>query len=84
MKQMGASGKISKTDFREWPIFEGIRKEQSFMNIFSEIFGEPFIAEEIVTSQDNQEASTKALSNFSLDDISNADFSFGPLTTKPN
>jgi hypothetical protein len=85
MKQIGSSGKISKTEYREWPIFETIRKEEGFMNTFSEIFGEPLLTEEIVTSQDSTVATTtKAPTNFSLDDITDAEFSFMSPAKKPN
>lgn len=41
MKQMGTSGSLSSGDYRDWPVFRGMRKEPEFIEAFEEIFGEP-------------------------------------------
>lgn len=42
MKSLGRESEIlSKDHYRDWPIFQKIRKEERFRNTFSEVFGEP-------------------------------------------
>lgn len=42
MKYLGKESEIlSKDHYRDWPIFQKIRKEDEFKKIFKEVFGEP-------------------------------------------
>ena len=34
---------IKKSDFREWPVFDGVREEESVREKFQEIYDEPII-----------------------------------------
>jgi hypothetical protein len=36
------AGSVSKQDFREWPVFDFVRKDDRFKEKFEEIFSEPF------------------------------------------
>ena len=42
MKKIGNDGQIDKTNYREWPIFTKIRKEQKFQDTYKEIFNEEY------------------------------------------
>jgi hypothetical protein len=43
MKEIGVNAKeVSKKDYRDWPLFRSIKKEQKFLETFQEIFGEPY------------------------------------------
>lgn len=42
MRKMGNKGQISKSDFREWPLFKEFRKSNDFLEAFESVFGEPF------------------------------------------
>lgn len=33
---------VGKSDYREWPLFKEIRKENRFLEVFEQIFGEPY------------------------------------------
>lgn len=45
MKEIGATGKITKSDYRDWPVFRKIRSKKEFQDCFAEIFGEPILIE---------------------------------------
>ena len=38
---MGSTGPISLGDYREWPLFQELRKQANFEPIILEVFGEP-------------------------------------------
>ena len=42
MKRIGHQGSVSKQDYREWPLFKEWRKEERFLAIYEEVFGESF------------------------------------------
>lgn len=43
MQEIGLNAKeVSKKDYRDWPLFRSIKKEQKFLETFQEIFGEPY------------------------------------------
>jgi hypothetical protein len=42
MKRMGASGSITREDYRNWPVFRGIRTNPKFGATFEAVFGVPF------------------------------------------
>jgi hypothetical protein len=37
------SALLSKADFREWPVFEGVKSQPDFIAEFEAVFGEPFV-----------------------------------------
>lgn len=45
VKKLGVNGDITASDYREWPLFKEYRKDEGFLNIFEEIFGEPLYKE---------------------------------------
>jgi hypothetical protein len=42
MKQIGASGSVAKTDYRDWPVFKEFVKRDEFLSTFKEVFGVEF------------------------------------------
>jgi hypothetical protein len=48
MRAIGANGSVTKTDYREWPLFREIRKAPEFAATFEELFGEPLQRPETV------------------------------------
>lgn len=43
MKEIGKNhNEVAKEDYRDWPLFKAIKKEQMFLELFQEIFGEPY------------------------------------------
>ncbi len=52
MKEIGVNVKeVSKKDYRDWPLFKSIKKEQNFLETFQEIFGEPYNKVEQIDSE---------------------------------
>jgi len=45
MSVIGSSGAVDVVDYREWPVFEELRKSRAFKDKFAEIFGVPVVAE---------------------------------------
>lgn len=45
MRQCGATGAVSAEEYREWPIFRGLRRKEEFTTAFFETFGEPLLNE---------------------------------------
>ena len=45
MRQAGGDGPVSSSDFRDWPVFRGIRNDPAFASAFEEVFGEPLLLE---------------------------------------
>lgn len=41
VKKIGKNGDISKTSYREWPLFREFRLSEGFIRTFEEVFGEP-------------------------------------------
>jgi hypothetical protein len=41
MQRIGRTGRPSKEDYLEWPLFRWLRKSDEFVEAFSEVFGEP-------------------------------------------
>ena len=41
----GEDQKISKQEFRDWPVFDQMRTEEKFRNEFERVFGEPLLSE---------------------------------------
>lgn len=43
MRELGKGNKhISITSYREWPVFQKLREQEEFKNVFEEVFGEAF------------------------------------------
>ncbi len=42
VREIGKEGKVTKLDYREWPLFRGYRKSEDFIKTFEEVFEEPF------------------------------------------
>ncbi len=43
MQEIGVNyNEIGKSEYREWPLFKEIRKENRFVELFEQIFGEPY------------------------------------------
>lgn len=42
MKRIGHDGPVDKTDYRDWPLFRNLRKQEAFLTAYEEIFGEAF------------------------------------------
>jgi hypothetical protein len=79
MEQIGTAGKVSKADYREWPLFECLREDEAFVGMFLKIFGEPLRVEELVTSKEPHER-TSISPEFSLDLISELDFNVSTVS----
>lgn len=47
MKRLGINDEVSKTAYRDWPLFIQFRKSDTFMTTYEEIFSEPFKAAEV-------------------------------------
>jgi hypothetical protein len=43
MRLIGAKGEVSKSDYRDWPLFRDFRDTAAFKEAFQEIFGEPVV-----------------------------------------
>lgn len=41
LPRLAASGEVSKTSFREWPVFDWVRSSPEVMQVFEQTFGEP-------------------------------------------
>ena len=53
MRSLGPSGKIRKTDYRDWPIFKNYRQSTQFLASYESVFGEPF--SQIVIAEESDE-----------------------------
>lgn len=42
MKRIGASGPVSQSDYRDWPLFRMFRKEAVFLSAYESVFGVSF------------------------------------------
>lgn len=42
MRRIGKDGPINQTDYRDWPLFKNLRKQDIFLKTYSEVFGEDF------------------------------------------
>lgn len=71
MKQIGTTGNVSKSDYREWPLFEGLRDEPAFRATFEQIFDEPFVTQDVITPTAGSAAANPELS---LDMFAELDF----------
>lgn len=47
MRKIGKSGDVKMVDYRTWPLFNNIRKEEEFKKVFFEIFNEEYTVIEI-------------------------------------
>jgi hypothetical protein len=74
MCSIGNNSSPSKTEYREWPLFEGYRKMSFFKDAFKEIFGEELIVAEVITP-DKSADQNPSLLEF-LDTFSTQPFSF--------
>lgn len=52
MKRIGNDGPVDATDYRDWPLFRDLRKQDVFLNSFAEIFGEPFASKSEVKKKE--------------------------------
>ena len=41
VKRIGTTGSVTKSQYREWPLFRDYRKSEQFQRIFEEVFQEP-------------------------------------------
>lgn len=61
MKRIGTSGPVTQPDYRDWPLFRGLRKEAGFLAAYESIFGVAFsVASEVESDEikgDNQSSS---------------------------
>lgn len=48
MHSIGISGDVSKSAYRDWPLFEGLRENPAFTDAFREIFGEEMSIPEVI------------------------------------
>ncbi len=63
MPRVAQGGSLKKSDFREWPVFDWVRGEQSVREKFQEIYGEPILDptdEEKSDSQESKSATKEA------------------------
>jgi hypothetical protein len=44
MRRIGRDGPVDQTDYRDWPIFRNLRKQETFLTDYEDIFGEAFSA----------------------------------------
>lgn len=42
MKRVGKDGAVDKHSYRDWPLFRDFRKQEIFLQTYSEVFGTPF------------------------------------------
>ena len=42
MRQIGPTGRLNKSNYRDWPLFRELRKQEQFGAVFEEVFGQPF------------------------------------------
>ena len=71
MKQIGSDGSPSKTDYREWPLFEGYRELPEFRSTFKEIFGEELVVPQVVDAKEQPAGDVPTMFDFL--DAENAD-----------
>jgi hypothetical protein len=48
IKKIGDNGAVSRDDYRQWPVFRGMRSDTNFVNAFEELFGEKLITDKTV------------------------------------
>lgn len=42
MQRIGRDGTVSQTDYRDWPLFRNLRKQELFLKTYQDIYGEEF------------------------------------------
>ncbi|MFC2968608.1 hypothetical protein [Acidimangrovimonas pyrenivorans] len=50
MRNLGAKGAISASDFRDWPVFHSVRNKPEFSATFEEVFAEPLLLKQTIKS----------------------------------
>lgn len=51
MQAIGPTGTPDKDDYRNWPLFEGLRSNEEFAKAFEQIFGEELTVPELVSAE---------------------------------
>lgn len=62
MRRIGKDGAVEQNDYRDWPLFREWRKQQSFLDVYEEIFGTPFPKRSEVKKQETNVESSHELS----------------------
>ena len=60
MARVSQGNLLTKSDFREWPVFDWIREEQSVREKFEEIYGESIIDTTDEDENDDKESTIVA------------------------
>jgi hypothetical protein len=70
MESVVNTDQLTKSDFRSWPVFNGIRENPQFVSEFERIFSEPFFLDKVSIDNkaDASEASETGLAN-STDEV---------------
>lgn len=55
MKKLAHDDEYSKSSYREWPLFKGLRKAEGFKECYKECYGEDFPTQESITKPDEVE-----------------------------
>lgn len=42
MRRVGNDGPVSQTDYRDWPLFKNLRKQEVFLTTYAQVYGEEF------------------------------------------
>ena len=50
--RIGREGKVAKSDYRDWPLFQEFRGRKEFLDAYENVFGERFTAETTTTLDD--------------------------------
>ncbi|MBU3640432.1 hypothetical protein [Polynucleobacter sp. Fuers-14] len=45
MRNIGSNGSVKKRDYEDWPIFREFRSTPEFLEVYQEVFSEPFAIE---------------------------------------
>jgi hypothetical protein len=54
IRRIGRDGDISAGEYRQWPVFIGIREDDRVRKVFEEVFGEDIVEGEIGKAIDNE------------------------------
>lgn len=52
MKRIGKEGPVSKSQYRDWPLFREWREQKLFLTTYAEVFGEEFVIKTEVKSKE--------------------------------
>lgn len=61
MRKMGVASEISRTDYRDWPLFKEFREQPQFREAFKDVFGDAFVVETGVDTESVSDGNSNEL-----------------------